>query len=355
MPIYSISNTNFRPEDSIERASAFVSMDDAQLKKLAYKISYNKKEAEEKNRKTLLATFCAIPIIDSIAKGLLAKNAFAMEDKDFIGLFVEKSTPLSTKIKAGVKTAGMWGAILGVLGIYTAAKNVLAPEHKNSEHNKHNPVGSFLIDVGVMLGGFALATMGLNEIAEQFPEKIGKIKNKFNKFIEKFDKTGLNKRTLPEFEKLAAKHPVIATTGKFALAYSMWITLGIGIYKMFDNILEQRKKVDNTFEKLKANQNIIAKQLVNVINTEKDVLAQGQENLAVDLRKVMNGEKPVSKKDIAELREKAKMYENMKEEFEVKPKQNENKKQPKKLEITYKIEFEDKPEEIEKHEEIGEE
>lgn len=340
------SNTNFKSEDNIQNASDFVNMNDKQLKKLAYKLSYNKKEVEEKTQKTLLATLCAIPIIDSISKGLLAKNAFVSQTKDYTGIFVEKSTQLSTKAKAGIKTAGMWGAVLGILGIYSATKNAFTPQNKKTD--KHNPVASFLVDVGVMIGGLALITMGFNEIIEQFPEKVGKMRKGFNKFLEKLDKTSLNKKTLPDLEKFAAKHPVVATTGKVALAYSMWITLGVGIYKMFNNVIEQRKKVDNTFEQLKINQNITAKQLVNVMNVEKDVLAQGQQDLAVDLRKAMNGEKPVSQKEIAELREKAKMYEETKNKFKPETKQAENKKLPKKLEITYKIEFADASEKISK-------
>lgn len=259
MQVQSIGNTNsninYKSREDIEKSSDLVNMSDKQLRKLAFKIGYDKEELNEKTQKTLQRTFWAIPIFDVIANGLLAKNVLIIENKEVEAIFIEKAAPLSTKAHAALRTAGGWALVLGAFGLYKAARKAFAPESEKPQDNKSkNPVTSILVDIAVLLGGIGLASAGAKKIMEKYPEKADKMKNKYYGMLEKLDNTNLNTKTLPEFQKFAQNVPWATAIGKFALANSIWIILGIGIYKLFDIGQKQRDKVDETYQQLKKTQ-----------------------------------------------------------------------------------------------------
>lgn len=313
------SNVGFKSSDDLEKASVFVNMNDAQLRKLAVKLGHNKKEQNEKNKRAITATFWSIPIVDTIANGVLAKNALITEGKEVAAVLVDKATPLSIKAHAALKTAGMWGLVIGAFGLYKSIKHAVAPESDNPKNRRlHNPIGSILIDIGVLLGGITLISAGIRNIIEGCPEKFDKMKNNYINKLEKLDKTDLNTKTLPELRKFAEKSPGIAAAGRFLLANSIWIILGAGIYKVFNNAIEERRKIDRTYRELKVCQGEAAKVLVNTLGVERDVLAQENKGLATDLRKTITEEKPVSAEEVVAMKKEIKALEKEKAERELK-------------------------------------
>ena len=328
------TNVNFKSSDKLNQASAFVNMDDEQLMDLACKNGYSRKTARTKNDNTLLATFLAIPIVDTISKGILAKGRLLGENEDVIVHVIEKSTPLSTKADAAIRTAGGWGVALGVVGIYSALKHAFTSK---DDRQSANPAASFFLDLGIILLGCIGASMGIDKLKEKYPEKVEEYRNKYNKMLANLDKRDFNTKTLPEIEKFAAKHPNLAVTGKFALAYSIWITLGIGVYKMFNNAKENHNRIDRPFAQLKEAQLQTAKQLVGILSVQKDILSRGQEGIAADLDKAMSGQKPVSQKEIEEIKKNAKIYE--KEKIKAKAWQDAQAKQAQEPQVIRDIEF----------------
>lgn len=307
------SSVGFKSNDDLEKANAFVKMDDAQLKRLAAKISYNKKEQKEKTRKTIMATFWAIPAFDILANGVLAKNAVFTEGKDVAAVVVEKATPLSTKAHSALRSAGTWGLALGVFALYKSIKRAVAPESENPKNRRFkNPVTSILIDIGLMLGGITLLSAGIRDIMKQFPEKIDKMKNKYVEKLSKLDKTNFNTKTMPELRKLAEKFPRSAATGRFLLANSIWIILGMGIYKLFNNSFEERKKIDKTYRELKVCQNQTAKALDKISKVKNDSPAQEDEILVIGMKKTISDE------EILAIQKEIKVPEKEKTEKQVK-------------------------------------
>lgn len=275
------SNAGFGSKKQIEKASAFVNMDDSQLKSLAYETSINKKE-EKKQQNSLIRTFCAIPIVDTIAKGILAG----------------KNIDLSTRAMASGKAAGSWALTLGAIGLYDVAKKAITSNSKTLQtFQQDNPIASLVVDLGLIFGGFAAGTKGWNKlkagIAEKYPEKIAKIKTEI---FDMIDSSKLNKEILPKVSERAAafaeKMPKLAKGGKIALANSMFILLGIALVKMIKHTSDTRKKIEHNYETLKNNQLEVAKYVANTMSVERDVLAQNQPILAKDLRHAMNKTEP---------------------------------------------------------------
>lgn len=289
MQVIPIQNTNlnmgFKSSEDLEKASDFINMNDNQLRRLAFKINYNKKEQDEKNKKILYTTFWAIPIFDIISSGVLNKNAVISESKDAVAVLLDKASPLSIKAHGALTQAGKWGMVLGVFGLYKLIKDAVAPQTKNTKNNNpKNPISSVLIDIGILLGGITLASFGGKKIMEQFHEKFDKIQNKYINVLNKLDETKLNTKALPGIRKFAEKFPTATAAGKFMLANSIWIILGVGIFKLFDNVIKQHNKVDRTYQKLKTSQAETAKHLANSLRVETDILAQNQMELKEELK-----------------------------------------------------------------------
>lgn len=310
------SNIGFKSNENFEKAEAFVNMNDEQLKRLAFRIGYNRKEEKEKNKKTLQRTFWAIPVVDIIANGALAKNALITEDANVAALFIDKATPLSTKANAAIRTAGTWGLILAVYGIYRAARQSFVQQNSQDDRQK-NPIASLFMDVAVIMGGLVLASMGMKSVMAQNPEKTDKMLEKYNNWLKKFDKSEVNTKVLPEIERLAKESPRLAAVGKVALAFSTWIVLGLGLYKVYENSMEQRRKVDRTYRELKTAQTKTAALLTKVLSKKENIVKK-QIKLAKGLKIVIKDKKFELDKAMFELDKKIRNFEEEKEEVKVK-------------------------------------
>lgn len=316
MQVKSVENTNsnigFRSKKRIEEATAFVNMDDSQLQFLAYTGTLDKNK-EKKRRNSLTRTFYALPVVDTIASGILAKRVY--ENK--AGIKRVGKTLLSTRVKAAGITAGIWGLALTGIGMYNVIKRSIVSHSETLQNfERNNPVTSFLLDVGAIFGGLALGGVGIAKFMKKHPEKVVNLNKKANKVLAKLDKTKLNKEILPSISKgvakVAQKAPWAIKAGKFALVNSIWAILGVALLKMAKYAKDDRKEAEQNYQILKNKQLGTAKYLVNALGVERDILAQAQPGLAKDLRQVMNGNKPVSEKELIRIIEKAEAMENKK-------------------------------------------
>lgn len=290
------SNVSFKSSEDLEKASAFVKLNDSQLKRLAFKLSYDKKEQDKKTKKIISTTLWAIPIFDILSKGLLAPKMLIRKSKNFIKVLFKKAPPLSIKADTALKQAGGWGIGFAAIGLYQLIKHAVTDKTKNKNDNKHkNPVSSILADVGITLGGLTLVLIGANKIIKKFPEKFSKISGKYGDILKKLDETKLNTRVLPRIREFTKKFPMATGISKFLLANSIWIMLGVGIYRLFSSAEKQHRKVDKKYHELKKDQAETAKQLVKILNAEKnflsvekDILAQNQVEMADELNKMLD-------------------------------------------------------------------
>lgn len=309
MQIQSIGNQNtgFKSKNKMDEASAFVNMDDSELRRLAYVRSNNNEENQKQNN-SITRTICAIPVVDTIANGILAEK-FVINANS--GEILEACKPsLSTKVHTAGNTAIGWAAALGFVGLYNAVKDsVVSKSPSLQRFNNDHPVGAFITDVGLILGGFILGGFGLtklhNNIKEKHPEKVVESEEHLKQLWGKIDNTKFNKETLPkitarlaEFEKEA---PGLFKAGKFALANSMWILAGVAVLQTIKHSNKRQEKIDKNYQTLKMAQLETAKHLVNTLSVERDVLAQNQIKMAKDLRKALISEKIVSDKEIAKI------------------------------------------------------
>lgn len=309
MQIQSIGNQNigFKSKNKMEEASAFVNLDDSELRQLAYASSDDNKE-NKKQSNSITRTLCAIPIVDTIASGILAQKIVLNANS---GEILETCKPaLSTKVHAAGNTAIGWAVALGFVGLYNAVKNsVVSKSPSLQRFNNEHPVGAFITDVGLILGGFILGGFGLaklhNNIKEKHPERIVEGQEHLKQLHEKMDNTKFNKETLPKITaKLAEfeeKMPRLFKAGKFALANSMWILAGVAILQTIKHSGDRQEKIDQNYQTLKMAQLQTAKHLVNTLSVERDVLAQNQVKMAKDLRKALIEEKVVSDNEIAKI------------------------------------------------------
>lgn len=271
-------NVQFR-NINIDKAQAFVNLNDAQLRALAY-TDADKREDKRAGR-NIAATFVAMPIVDSLASGVLAENSVAAKAK--FGGFELKSklkmpASMGERLFRTGGTAIGWAYALCVIGVYSGIRHLVGKHSTDvKQFDQQHPVLSFVADLGLIFAACILGTKGISKLSEKFAKKCPKsaeeIGEKFGGMFEKIDKGNFNRKTLPKwvesFAKFEEKSPILAKTGKFALANSMWIFLGAAFAQMLVHSSRKQNSVEQNYYMLKTAQTDAAKQLLKAKEYEK--------------------------------------------------------------------------------------
>lgn len=297
-----ISNVNFtsKHRDGLkdrERAAAFVNLNDDQVKLLAYS-SANNQRHEKKVKRSMLLSLYALPFVSSISSGILAESKTA-----------GASASLSERLLATSKTAWGWAGALLLLGAYTSVKNKLASKSQSHNDNKSNhPATSLVVDfaafAGLLFAGSLAAPRIVNKFKALKPELAKSIADRSASINAKIDNGFLNQKVLAKItekaEAFAKKAPWAASAGKAVIANSVWIVFIASMLNAAHHANQSKKKIENRYVQIKDAQFNTAKHLSNVLGVERDVLAQNQMTLAADLRRAIDGKKPVSDAELAE-------------------------------------------------------
>lgn len=295
MQVKVVENSNqgvkFKANANMQNASAFVNMKDSQLKDLAY-ISTTQSDDHKRRRRSIAATFYAIPVISTIASGILPTE-MTKEGK----LFRIKNAALSERMSSAGKTAGGWAMILGTIGIYNAVKRAAISDSKGyKKFNDNHPMLSFMTDVAFILGGMSLATRGLGKVMNtsavknsKFLENLHGQKEVFKAFL---DNSKMNQKIMPIItdaaSKLSKEAPITAAITKGAIAGSTLIAFTVGIIKMIRHSNKQNQKTEQNYTALKDAQLKTAKHLTNALAVERDLLAQEQRDLAIENKELVS-------------------------------------------------------------------
>lgn len=311
------SNVKFSSKDKLQKASAFVNMSDDQIKDLAYISSYKENsKINKKNKKIMTTTLLALPVAAAVSRGAFTRGSLGRK-----------------ALKAGAAGAD-WGFALVVLGVYNGIKNSIVKKSEGLQNfEKHNPITSLIVDVALFMTALGLGGRGLNKLVgklrTEHPEKALRADKKILNIAKSINKTKANNQYLPKISeglaKFSEKMPITSGLAKFALANAVLITFATGLLKTIHNRKESNKKTEKVYRDLKEAQLDTAKALSNTLSVERDVLAQSQKRMAKALRKSVEGQKPVSKKEIYIIQKKAEVYEAAKAEIkaEIKSEKNE--------------------------------
>lgn len=284
------SNPNFSSQDGCKRAAAFVNLDNRQLQDLAYVMSYDKKE-QKKQQNSVKHIFYAIPVVDTLAGGILT-NGYLKPLVKQNALELKEGIRLSGKTLSMASTALHWSKIIVGIGVYNKIKKAIvsrSPALQNFEQN--NPGTGFLADIGMIFGGYVLIQKGLNKVLEKVKTAHPKearmadtrLMKKLKGIIDWLDKTKINKNVLPKLTEgvttLGQKAPWLIKASKTVLAHSVYIMAGLGILKMISNSHHNQRKVEAKFYELKEAQAKTAKHLSRACQTcdsceESDELAE---------------------------------------------------------------------------------
>ncbi len=272
------SNVGFKSRNKMEQAEVIVNLNDSQVRSLAYAKSVDKNK-EKKNKRTLFGLFLAMPVVDTVANGILAET----------GKPLSKSVTLSKRLGAMGGAAITWGIIMSVIAGYRALKKSDPIEWQKAR--KKHPVASAFGDVAVIVGGTLFASLGLVKIAQKFaeknPEALVDAESSIAKLAKNINQSKYNTKYLPKitkgFEKFANKAPLTAKATGFALRNSLWILLGVSLYKSINYVYDRNKKISANYHEMKNEQVNAAKYLINKSNVERDILKQNQLELANDL------------------------------------------------------------------------
>lgn len=295
MQVKAVDNTNqsvkFKANADMQMATAFVNMKDSQLRDLAY-VSAMQGDDHKKRRRAILATFYAIPVVDTIAHGILPTKI--TKDGE---IFRVKNAALSERVGATGRTALSWGLILAVVGVYNGIKKAVVSDSKNAKKfDQNHPVLSFITDIGLILGGLVLATKGLNKLFNSQTVRNSKTVKDLAEHKESFktwlDNTKFNKEIMPIItdaaSELAEKAPKTAKFAKGAIAGSALIAFGLGLAKIIHHSNKEKRKIDNNYMALKDAQLKTAKHLTNALAVERDVLAQEHQELTQENKEITN-------------------------------------------------------------------
>lgn len=315
-------NPQFQSKKGFEDAAAFVNMSDAQLQQMAYN-SADKKE-DKKAQRAITATFVAMPIVDSIASGILAKEKVAeahlITPLGVLSNELKAPASMGTRLSRTAGTAIGWAYVLAVIGIYSAIKHQVVKDSPNAKKfGKDHPVLSFAGDLALIFGACVLGGLGLSKLIDKSGKKHTKtsrdLSDKMANFFEKINKGSFNQKTLPKivewFAKAEKEAPALTKTGKFLLANSVWILLGSAIVQMLTYGSRKHNKAEQQYLSLRTAQLETAKHMVRKLDVENDILSQNQKGLADDLDEALSGENPITKKELKELKADAQAYENI--------------------------------------------
>lgn len=294
MQVKVVENSNqgvkFKANANIQTASAFVNMKDSQLKDLAY-ISATQGDDHKRRRRSIAATFYAIPVVSTIASGILPTKITKEGDISRI-----KNAALSERMGSAGKTAGSWAMILGTIGIYNAVKRAAVSDSKNyKKFNDNHPVLSFITDMAFIFGGMSLATRGLNKVMNTSAVKNSKFLENLHGQKETFktwlDNSKMNKKIMPIItdaaSKLSKEAPIPANITKGVIAGSTLIAFTVGIIKMIRHSNKENQKIEQNYTVLKEAQLKTAKNLTNALSIERDLLAQEQRDLAMENKELV--------------------------------------------------------------------
>lgn len=287
MQVQSVENSNqrvkFKSRENMQMASAFVNMNDDQLKDLAY-ISAANGDDTKRRKKSVLATFYAMPIVATIASGILPTKY----SKKY-GFFSIHNASLGERAISAGKTAGSWAMILAAIGIYNTTKKAVVSDSEGlQKFNQKHPILSFIADIGIILGGLALATRGIRKLSGNKNIPFIKLKRKIIEKQHYLDNTKLNKEVLPIISegasKLSEKLPRISNITKGLIANSVLIVFAAGLIKMFRHSNKEHKKIEKNYNELKDAQLKTAKELTNSLAVERDILAKEKHELKTELK-----------------------------------------------------------------------
>lgn len=294
MQIKAVENSNqnvkFKANADMQAASTFVNMKDSQLKNLAY-VSATQGDDHKKRRRSILATFYAIPVVSTIASGILPVKM--TKEGEFLRL---KNAALSERVGSAGRTAGSWAMILGIVGIYNGIKKAAVSDSKGyKKFNDNHPVLSFMADIGLILGGLNLATRGLGKVMNTSTVKNSKFLENLHGQKEVFkawlDNSKMNKKIMPIItdaaSKLAEEAPTTARITKGAIAGSALIAFTVGLIKMVKHSNKENQKIEQNYKALKDAQFKTAKHLTNALSIERNLLAQEQRDLAMENKELV--------------------------------------------------------------------
>lgn len=264
-----------RRSDAIDEATAFVNMNDAQLKVYAELASRNPKQ-DKKDAKSINKIFWAMPVIDTVASALLTIKTSRI-DADGVKELIK--APLSIRAKQAARQAGDWGLIIGAVGVFNLLKKGFNKKSETAEHfEKKRPVASFIMDVMGIFAGLLGVGYLANKAINKNPEKYNKIMDTIDDKFAKLDDTKFAQKQFPKIQKfltdMVDKTPKLAKAGRYALANSVWILLGLGLAKMISQSNKQNERIQNNYKNLKQKQLEVAKYLTNEARFERDMAVE---------------------------------------------------------------------------------
>lgn len=193
--------------------------------------------------KTLLVT---VPVLDTAATALVKKGN------------------LATKIKAGAKSAGKWGAVLAAGAAVAGMKNLVNSHVEPLDKlDKKHPVLSTIIDFSAIYTAFDMVNKGACAFKDV-------VKSKFPDFVQKADRhvyqpvkkvlnnSFVNKKLVMPAEKFVEKRPYLGIANNIS-AFVLMPAMIVASYIRYSKELTNRNlQVQNNINILTAVNNAIA-------------------------------------------------------------------------------------------------
>lgn len=281
---------NSRSVDKRAMASAFVNMDDRQLRDLAY-VSARREQGNRKQKKSLSSSLIALPIAAVFTDAILTKDKMIRKKITNIGGVVSNKTKalinknivvkLSDRVSESVKTGAQWGFILVMLGIYDSMRDALVSKTPSLQRFKENhPLPAFLVDLFAFVGLAGVGFEGAKKVANKMNKETPTIIDELNSLKDKLKK-GINasvwsKKVLPAVEsgveKFAKNAPLPHSLGRFAIANAIWIVLLNSLLNRGRPVKVDKRAVEHNYNELKEAQFKTAKHLVNMCEVERSIL-----------------------------------------------------------------------------------
>lgn len=253
-----------RSNAQTDKLDAFISMDDSQLRKLAY-LKTAENYNDKKSKRVTNGLFYAAPIAAGLKSALF-------NDGSKTKIFSKEVGGLAGKAARGLKTAALFTGVLAALDVLGFGINKLTNKsEKVKKFNNEHPFLALGALVGAGLGVISLMSRGFGKLASK---KAPKFLQKGTEKVAKFLNTNKQLAKMQKgISKLIAKTPsALKNIGAVALDWAPTALLLGGLFHSFSSANAKNRDIAKNYSQLRNMQADLTRERLNQLVVENDTL-----------------------------------------------------------------------------------
>lgn len=243
-----------RSNAETDKLDAFISLNDNQLRQIAY-AKTSAKFDDKKSRKATNALFYSAPVASGLAYGILGDGKTKLFSKNLTGL--------AGRVGNGLKAAARYAAILGTVDLVAhATKKLIKKSDKAQNFNNEHPILTLGAVIAGALGAVSLMSKGFTKLGAA---KTPKLLQSGTDSVAKFLNSNKHIRKMTNaVNKFGAKTPTaLKEIGATVLSWAPTTLLFGGLFNSIGNSNSKNREFVKNYSELREKQLELTKQRLN--------------------------------------------------------------------------------------------